>query len=86
MELRCKLLSLALLIVAIFASGCAPAYHCYSGCRVPCKYCAPSPLPYAPYCGCPCHASVAERYLAPQSGPLEIENCEASIYAESYSN
>jgi hypothetical protein len=64
MELREKLLYLALLSVMTLASGCAPAYHCYSGCRVPCKYCAPSPLPYTQYGGCPCHSNAAQRYLA----------------------
>jgi hypothetical protein len=64
MDLCKTLLSLALLFFAILVPGCAPAYHCYSGCRVPCKYCAPSPLPYTEYCGCPCHSKAAERYLA----------------------
>lgn len=44
--------------------GCAPAYHWYEGCRVPCKYCVPCPLPYQPYEGCPCHSRAADRHLS----------------------
>ncbi len=57
---RCLLGSLALL----FCLGCAPAYHSYSGCRVPCKYCVPAPLPHTHYPGCACHSCAAERHLA----------------------
>jgi hypothetical protein len=60
-----------LLLTALFAVvGCAPAYHWYEGCRVPCKYCAPCPLPYPTYEGCPCHSHAAEPYLAVASTPL----------------
>ena len=51
-------------VLAMLASaGCAPAYHWYEGCRVPCKYCTPSPRPYEYYSGCPCHSSAAQPYL-----------------------
>jgi len=64
MEFRKTLLCLTVAFLVTFASGCAPAYHCYSGCSVPCKYCPPSPLPYTQSGDCSCHSSVAERYLA----------------------
>ena len=55
----------ALLILSFLSSlGCAPGYNSYSGCRVPCKYCAPPPLPYAHYPGCDCHSCAAESHLA----------------------
>jgi len=46
------------------AMGCASAYHCYSGCRVNCRYCPPPPLPYTGYPGCVCHSCAASRYLS----------------------
>ena len=52
------------------------AYFWYDECRVPCKYCAPQPLPHVSYCGCPCHSCAAEPYLAdaaPQlTNPLSL--------------
>ena len=50
------------LLMAV-VSGCAPAYHSYSGCYVDCKYCAPPPLPYVHYEGCVCHSCAAAKYL-----------------------
>ena len=64
MGIRSALLCVALPLFATWVSGCAPAYHCYSGCRIPCKYCPPPPLPYPHYGGCLCHSHPAERYLA----------------------
>ena len=49
--------------------GCASAYHSYSGCRVPCKYCVPAPLPYAQYDERVCHSDAAEPYLAGNAAP-----------------
>jgi hypothetical protein len=46
------------------AMGCAPAYHCYSGCHVNCQYCPPPPLPYTSYSGCACHSCAASKYLS----------------------
>lgn len=54
----------------LLSSGCAPAYHWYEGCRVPCQYCAPHPLPHEPYLGCPCHSRPAEAYLSVAPTPL----------------
>ncbi len=51
-------------LLAIFAIGCAPAYHDYTGCRVDCRYCVPPPLPYAHYPDCVCHACAVRPYLA----------------------
>lgn len=56
-------------------AGCAPAYHCYSGCCVNCKYCTPPPLPYTEYKGCVCHSCVAERYLKSEQ-PKEVNTEE----------
>lgn len=54
---------LALLVLPL-ATGCASAYHSYSGCQIPCQYYAPPPLPY-PYFGqCVCHSHVASKYLS----------------------
>src|SRR3989304_2967899 len=69
-----KLLCLTWPLLATVASGCSPAYHSYSRCRVPCKYGAPSPLPYTQYGGCPCHSKAAERYLF--EGPLAVSDVE----------
>jgi len=55
--------SCAAFFTLIMTIGCAPAYHAYRSNCVPCRYCAPSPLPYEQYCGCRCHSCVAQRYL-----------------------
>jgi hypothetical protein len=60
---RCVLLLFLLLLVAP-AGGCATSYDCYRGCRVPCQYCPPPPLPYPSYCGCPCHSAAASAHLS----------------------
>jgi len=52
--------------------GCAPAYHCYSGCHVDCKYCPPPPLPYLLYEGCVCHSCAARPYLVGDSTQLDV--------------
>ncbi len=44
-------------------AGCT-THQRYYGCHVPCKYCAPPPLPYTEYKGCPCHSCAAEKILA----------------------
>ena len=48
-------------------TGCARNYHSYADCQVPCTYCVPPPLPFAPYEGCVCHADAVAHHL---SGPL----------------
>jgi len=53
--------------------GCASAYHSYSGCSVPCKYCVPAPLPYAQYDERVCHSDAAEPYLAGNASPVVTE-------------
>ena len=39
----------------MLAGGCAHQYHWYQadGCCPQYEYCAPAPLPYSTYCGCP---------------------------------
>ena len=62
------------LLVALFvllAGGCAPAYHCYSGCRVNCRYCVPRPLPHCQYNACVCHSCAASKYLVPANNGAE---------------
>lgn len=63
MKTATKTLCLIATVIAIAAVGCAPAYHCYSGCYVDCKYCPPPPLPYAHYNECVCHSCAAQPYL-----------------------
>ena len=65
-----QLTATILFSVLLTTAGCAPAYHWYDECRVPCKYCAPNPLPYSTYCGCPCHSNAAEPYLMGRSPEL----------------
>lgn len=54
--------TLTTLLATILIIGCAKQYHWYDcGCDcVNYRYCQPSPLPYAPYCGCP--TPVAQSY------------------------
>ena len=73
-HLRQLATTLILFMGLLFVGGCAPAYHCYSGCRVNCKYCPPRPLEYSSYCGCTCHSCQAQRYLAQHSTPVENAN------------
>jgi hypothetical protein len=63
-----------LLGIAVIASalGCAAGYHDYPECRVNCRYCAPSPLPYAHYSECVCHSCAASKYLS-GSAPSVVE-------------
>jgi hypothetical protein len=49
-------------LTLVVAAGCSAAYHDYSECRVPCKYCPPPPLPYMQY-DCACHSCAASQYL-----------------------
>lgn len=51
-------------LAMVIASGCAPAYHDYSGCHVNCTYGPPPPLPYACYPDCVCHSCAASNYLS----------------------
>ena len=51
-------------LAMVIASGCAPAYHDYSGCHIDCRYCPPPPLPYACYPDCVCHSCAASNYLS----------------------
>lgn len=73
MEIRSTLLFVMLSLVAAFASGCAPGYHRYSGCRVPCKYCVPSPLPYPHYDGCKCHSRPADEFFEGRQALSSVE-------------
>ncbi len=66
-HLRLLTATVLLFVGLLLVGGCAPAYHCYSGCRVNCKYCPPRPLAYPSYCGCQCHSCQAQRYLATHS-------------------
>lgn len=71
------LVRLPLLLVLVM--GCAPAYHSYSSGCVNCKYCAPPPLPYAPYEGCVCHSCAASKYLTNQLPAVQQESDAAPI-------
>lgn len=53
--------------------GCAPAYHRYDGCRVPCQYCPAAPLPFHFYDECACHARAVQPYLSHVSVPTISE-------------
>ncbi len=64
------------LLAATLVTGCAPAYHSYSGCYVDCTYCLPPPLPLTGYEEDVCHADVVSRYLTAQP-PSEGEPTEA---------
>lgn len=44
--------------------GCASAYHSYSDCQVPCRYCPLPPLPYVSYPACACHSNAAMQHLS----------------------
>ena len=64
-------------------SGCAAAYYNCPGCYGGCKYCIPSPLPFANYKEKVCHSDVVSNYLPfsagaseanPQAEPEEVEN------------
>lgn len=63
-----RLLALPTMVLSM---GCAPAYHSYSDCTVPCNYGAPPPLPYTHYDDCVCHSHAASVYVAGQSQSLE---------------
>ena len=64
-------LRLLVLLLMLLMGGCAPAYHCYPGCRVNCKYCPPCPLSHRPYDGCVCHSCAASKYLLPEPKSFE---------------
>jgi len=55
----------------IATSGCAPAYHDYSGCSIDCRYCPLPPLPYKHYKECVCHSCAASQHLAIQQQAAE---------------
>lgn len=57
---------LAVVVVGLL-SGCAAAYHHYSGCCIPYRYCAAPPLPYVDYEGCHCPTAGAAEYSRQQS-------------------
>ena len=63
---RCAIM----LSVLALTFGCASAYHSYSGCRVPCRYCPPSPLPYQQYSECVCHSRSVDGYLMATPAPV----------------
>ncbi|GIX05093.1 MAG: hypothetical protein KatS3mg114_0962 [Planctomycetaceae bacterium] len=62
------------------AMGCAPAYRCYSGCHVNCRYCPPPPLPYVCYPGCVCHSCAASQYLS--LTPTSVEGADDQLQRE----
>ena len=66
--------SLLASLVMVVATGCAPAYHSYSGCRVNCRYCPRAPLPYTHYDDCVCHSCAASRYLSKGLPSVSQEN------------
>ena len=70
----CRFAGRLALVAILAATGCAPAYHCYDECRIPCTYCAPCPLPFQNYGGCPCHSRAAEPYLVTSSVSPELVN------------
>lgn len=72
---------LSLFLITVALSGCAPAYHSYSECRVDCKYCAPPPLPFLHYEGCVCHSCVAYQHLHTHatSATLDDDGHEAEV-------
>lgn len=64
-----RAINIAVVAIVVLA-GCAPAYHCYDDCCVPCQYCPPAPLPYTGYCDCQCHSKAAQPYLASSTEAL----------------
>ena len=54
------------IVLAIGLSGCAPAYHAYSGACTAYGYCPEPPLPYATYDNCHCRAPVAGEISGPR--------------------
>ena len=66
--------SLVTALLVTLAAGCAPAYRCYSGCCVNCRYCPPPPLAYAHYDGCVCHSCAASRIVTTPSPTIPPEN------------
>lgn len=60
-------------LVAVSMTGCAAAYHSYSGCRVNCKYCPPPALPYSQYASCACHSCQTSNYLSRQPESFEVK-------------
>jgi hypothetical protein len=81
-ERRRRVVSGAFLVGLIMFCGCAPAYRCYSGCCVNCKYCAPPPLAYVHYPNCVCHACVASGYLSDPTRPLSANSAPVEQDAE----
>jgi len=71
------LLATTLLATALL-TGCAPAYHSYSGCCIDCHYCPALPLPYAQYNECVCHPCAAQPYLH-ADGPATDPRAEATV-------
>lgn len=67
------------LLIALASAGCAPAYHSYSGACIPCRYCAPQPVPYSQYGECVCHSAAAAPYLAVPAPSIDMpENTDQS--------
>lgn len=80
---RNRLLRLLAPLQITAALGCAPAYHCYSGCYVNCKYCPPPPLPYSSYSDCACHSRPAEPYLHVETAAanaVDLDNEQESAW------
>ncbi len=60
--------------LVVVVTGCAPAYHCYKGCDVDCRYCPPPSLPYTHYDGCACHSCAVSPYLSKWSESVNEKN------------
>lgn len=71
-------------LAIMLASGCAPQYHCYSGCNISCKFCAPPPLPYTHYEGCVCHSCAVSTYLSiqPLRGADDVGEIDSDTFRE----
>lgn len=80
MQLMRRIMPLAMTGTVMWLAGCAPAYHCYSGCHVPCRYCPPAPLCHTFYDPHVCHSSQASKYLtiAPSVASKEAASQEAA--------
>jgi hypothetical protein len=74
-----KLLSV---VLVVFLSGCASAYHDYADCCVPYRYCQPRPLPYVAYQGCHCPTPAGSQYSDLQTGVLRAGSADPAVPAE----
>ncbi len=78
-NVRLRLITAACVLLVV---GCAPAYHSYSGCRINCRYCPPSPLAYPQYCEGQCHSCAASEYLVAENVVSELTFVEGGTVEE----